>query len=418
MINVNNFSGVNDSAVINEAIANRDADGIVIIPPRKSLVEPERDYWLLDSAILLPENTTVILQNCTMKLSDDCRDNFFRSANCGMGFVYPELIENIHIRGEGTCTLLGADHPRAVGDASKILSNPCPYTVEDLCKYADWIPEERKLTKQLAFSDRHDHSYGTDSGNENESQVGDWRGIGILLANVNHFSISNLRIVQSHCWGISLEACSNGTVEQIEFDACMHKEIDGMLHNMENQDGVDIRNGCHHITISDIHGHTGDDLIAITAIARTEFRPGGSLKTTEVMHNDWTRRENGVHDIIIRNVSGYSQLCHIIRLLACNTKIWNVIIDGVIDAPPEDVLHSSTIFIGERGDALYGKVNTDGVSNISISNVVCKSRQAIYVAGYLQDSVITNVINQNPNCPTLGVYREDGLDNVKTCNLL
>lgn len=418
MINVNHFDGINDSDVINEAIANRDADGIVIIPPRSSFFESERDYWLLDSAILLPENTTVVLQNCTIKLSDKCRDNFFRSANCGMGIEYPEKLENIHIRGEGLCTLLGADHPRAVGDASKILANPCPYTEEDLCKYADWIPEERRLGKELLFSDKHDHSYGTDAGKKNESQVGDWRGIGILLANVDHFSISNVKIVESHGWGISLEACSNGKVENIEFDARMHKEIDGMLHNMENQDGVDLRNGCHHITVSDIHGRTGDDLIALTAIASPQFHPGGVLENTEVMHNDWTKREHGIHDIMIRNVSGYSQLCHIVRLLSCNTKIWNVVIDGVIDTPPEDVKHSSTIFIGEKKDTLYGKILPDGVSNISISNVICKSKKAIYVAGYLKDSVITNVINGNPDCPTLGVYREDGLVNVKTCNLL
>ena len=418
MINVKAFDGVNDSDVINEAIANREADGIVIIPPRDSFFESDRDYWLLDSAILLPANTTVILQNCTIKLSDKCRDNFFRSANCGRGIEYPEPVENIHIRGEGLCTLLGADHPRAVGDGSKTLANPCPYTDEDLCKYADWIPEERKLSKQLIFSDKHDHSYGTDAGKRHESQVGDWRGVGILLANVDHFSISNIKIVESHGWAISLEACSNGTVEKIEFDACMHKEIDGMLHNMENQDGLDLRNGCHHITVSDIHGRTGDDLIALTAIAGSEFHPGGALRNTEVMHNDWTKREHGIHDIVIRNVSGYSQLCHIVRLLACNTKIWNIIIDGVIDTPPEGLHHSSTIFIGEKKDSLYGKVNPDGVSNISISNVVCDSKKAIYVAGYLKDSVITNVINKNPDCPTLGVYREDGLVNVKTCNLL
>lgn len=418
MVNVNDFSGLTDSEMINAAIANRDADRIVVIPPRSSDIEPEREYWLLDSAILLPANTTVILQNCTIKLSDACRDNFFRSANCGMGIEYPERIENIHIRGEGLCTLLGADHPRAVGDSSKLLKNPCPYTDEDICKYADWIPEERRLAKQITFDDKHDYSYGTDAGKEDESQYGDWRGIGVLLANVDHFSISNLKIVESHGWGISLEACANGTVEKIEFDARMHKEIDGMLHNMENEDGVDLRIGCHHITISDISGRTGDDLVALTAIADPKFHPGGSLKCTEVMHNDWTKRETGIHDIIIRNIRGYSQLCHIVRLLACNTKIWNVVIDGVIDAPPEGLNHSSTIRIGEQLDSLYGKNLTDGISHITISNVVCQSRKAIYVGGYLQDSVISNVINYNPECPTIGVCREDGLKNVQLCNIL
>ena len=214
MVCANDFICKTDSDTIQNAIDNRSVDGVVVIPPRCSEAEPERDYWLLDKAILLPADTTIILQNCTIKLSDKCRDNFFRSANCGLGIEYPERIENIHIRGEGTCTLLGADHPRATGDGSKTLANPCPYNKEDIIRLGKWKPEQW-----------HDYSYGTDAGKEGESQYGDWRGIGILLANVEHFSVENLRIVDSHGWGISLEECANGRVSRIEFNAKMNKMI-------------------------------------------------------------------------------------------------------------------------------------------------------------------------------------------------
>ncbi|MBP5182196.1 MAG: hypothetical protein J6331_04115, partial [Lentisphaeria bacterium] len=84
MKNVNCYAGNSDSDRIEAAI--RDCRGeAVLIPPRVSEREPERDFWLLDRAILLPENTTVVLENCKLKLSDTCRDNFFRSANCGLG---------------------------------------------------------------------------------------------------------------------------------------------------------------------------------------------------------------------------------------------------------------------------------------------------------------------------------------------
>ena len=116
MINANDFRGAADSDTLEKAVENRTADGIVLIPPRESDIEPERRYWLIDRAILLPENTTVILQNCMIKLSDRCRDNFFRTANCGFGFPDPAPIRNVHIRGEGLCVLQGADHPRATGD--------------------------------------------------------------------------------------------------------------------------------------------------------------------------------------------------------------------------------------------------------------------------------------------------------------
>ena len=109
MINVNDYISANDSETFERAFAARDNDGIIIIPPRKGETEPERDFWLIDRAILIPENTTVVMQNSTIKLSDRCRDNFFRTANCGMGIESPEKIKNVHLRGEGLCVLQGAD---------------------------------------------------------------------------------------------------------------------------------------------------------------------------------------------------------------------------------------------------------------------------------------------------------------------
>ena len=414
MVFANDFQGKNDSEILNAAIQSRHADGIVVIAPRT--VDEAREYWLLDSAILLPENTTVVLQNAKIKLSDACRDNFFRTANCGIGIEDPHLIRNVHIRGEGFCLLEGADHPRATGDSTKSLRVPCPHLPEDVCKVADWIPAERRTPEKLTFADVHDYSYGTDAGKEGESQYGDWRGIGILFANVENFSISGLRIKESHGWGISLEACSNGRIEKIDFDARMHKMIDGMAMNLENQDGVDLRNGCHHIVISDITGTTGDDVIALTAIAANKkYIPGGSFRSTHVMHNDWTRRERDIHDIIIRNVIARSYLCCTVRLLPAMTHIYNVVIDGVIDSrSAQTPKHYATLLLG---DGCYGENWKDGLRNISISNVICNTKHPIYVAGYLSDSVISNVVNTNPDCEMLKVTHEDGLENVLFSNV-
>ena len=417
MVIANNFTGANDSEILNNAVQNRGADGIVVIPPRQ--IDETRDYWLLDSAVLLPENTTVILQNAKIKLSDRCRDNFFRTANCGLGIEDPLPIRNVHIRGEGVCLLEGADHPRATGDGSKLQHAPCPHFPEDICNIADWVPEERRTPEKLDFWDIHRHSYGTDSGKEGESQYGDWRGIGILFANTEDFSISGLRIKDSHGWAISLEACSGGRIEKIDFDARMHKLIDGTYMNMENEDGIDIRNGCHHIVISDITGNTGDDVIALTAIAsNSTYRPGGSLRSTHVMHNDWSKREKDIHDIIIKNVIAHSYLCYVIRLLPAMASVYNVVIDGIIDTQPNQALtYGGTLLLGSA-DAAYGKNERDGMRNITVSNVICNSRRAVEIAGFLTDSVITNIVNRNPKCETITIHRENGLNNVSISNVI
>ncbi len=394
MINANDYVRSNDNDTLEAAIAAKGADGIVVIPRRVSDVEPERDFWLLDRAVLLPENTTVILQNCKIKLSDACRDNFFRTANCGLGIADPVPIENIHLRGEGLCILEGADRPRSTGDGGKILANPIPY------------------------GDGHDKTFGTDAGKEGESQFGDWRNVGVLFANVRNFLIEGLKIIESHAWGISLEACSYGTVKKIEFDACMSKMIDGLRQNIENEDGVDIRNGCHHIVISDIMGQSGDDLVALTAIADEQSHEGGSLCYTHVMHNDWTRRDPTIHDIVIRNVIGRSHLCYMIRLLPCNTEIYNVVVDGVVDTTPESTGHSGVMVLGEP-DGIYGTCYPSGLHHITISNVICNGRKSgISVKGYLKDSTISNIVNKNPAVETVLVAREGGLRNVKQTNIL
>lgn len=416
MINVNDFKLLTDSETFDNAIKNRTDDGIIIIPPRKSDIEPERNYWLIDKAILIPENTTVILQNCKIKLSDKCRDNFFRSANCGLGIDYPEEIHNIHIKGEGVCILEGADHPRAVGDSSKTIVCPCPHEAEDLSLYGYWIPEERRKSKEFAFMDVHGVSYGTDAGKDGESQLGDWRGIGILFANAVDFSISGVKIVESHCWGISLEACSYGKIEDISFDAHMEKIIDGMKQHMENQDGIDIRNGCHHITISNITGRTGDDFIALTAIADPVFHKGGSLGQTHVMHNDWSIRESDIHDIIINNVVGYSNLGDTVRLLPANTKIYNVVINNIIDTNTRPFLVGNTIQFGEP-DGAYGKNYPESLEGITVSNVICQSYKAIINLGYMKNCAISNVVNKNPNCAAIQVCRKGGFDNVTLSNI-
>ena len=107
-----------------------------------------------------------------------------------------------------------------------------------------------------------------------ESRTGDWRNIGILLAYVERFSIENIRIKDSHCWAISLERCAFGRVRDIDFASTGSKVIDGDTETILNQDGLDLRQGCHDITIENITGYTGDDLVAFTNILR-EGRPAG-----------------------------------------------------------------------------------------------------------------------------------------------
>jgi len=404
MVPINVFQRPSDNEIIDELIANR-TSSTVVIGQRVSAYEPERNWWLIDRAILLPSDTTVILRNCKIKLSDRCRDNFFRSANCGEDMIgdFPEEITNIHIIGEGLSILEGADHPRSTGDGGKLLG--CPVNIDE-----------------NPFN--NGRSYGTDAGAEGIKSCGGWQNIGILFANVRDASISNIRIVEPHAWAISLEYCSHVRIEKIDFRCSCIREIDGVKNYCMNQDGVDIRRGCHDIIITDITGITGDDVVALTAINNDPNRPvtyeyPQSHKIaghTQIITKPMPGRSANIENVVIRNVVGYSPWCCCLRLLALGTKIRNVVIDGIIDSSPDEQMHWCTVLIGEGPGCCYGDVFEDSISCITLNNVVCHSWTPVAIPGYLKDSVISNVVNRTAE-PTLTIALEKGMQNVSLSNV-
>ncbi len=358
-VSPNSFEGT-DSERINAAVRVASEKGLSVVVPCRNEARQD-DLWLLDSAILVRDNTTLILDNCHLKLSDRCRDNMIRSANCGLGITDIRPIEHVHIVGLGHALLEGADHPRATGDSAKTLGK---------------------------------RSYGTDAGKEGESQTGDWRNIGILLASVEHFSIENLHIKDSHCWAISLERCGFGRVCDIHFSSEGSMLIDGVRETTLNQDGLDLRQGCHDINIERLTGHTGDDLLALTNINHASAVAGTDTSTMVSAANC---REDGIDDIrniFIRQVAGHSVgRHHVVRFLnAGGLKIYNVVLDGLIDTSPPDAPCKATVKIGDANPRWGGVTPVGDTSRFLLSHISSASRHTVLIAGSLVDSSISGVI--------------------------
>lgn len=358
----NNYEG-SDSERINAAV--RDAHktgGIVRIFKRKPDKKSDRDFWLIDSAILLPSDTTLYLMNCKIKLSDKSRDNWIRSANCIAGNPEVKDLSGIHIIGEGSAVLEGADHPRATGDSGKILGV---------------------------------QTYGTDAGKKNRKQKGDWRNIGILLVKVKDFSIKNISMTNSHSWAVSLEYCEKGTIRDLHFESQERVVIDGKQVKILNRDGLDLRKGCRDITIENITGRTGDDLIALTALGR-RVRKSGILNAMEFYGGSPAPGSTDTYNISIRNVRGY---CagghHIIRLLNNRgTKLHHIQISNLLDTSPAGVQAKAAIKIGDQ--AYGGSSPLGDTSDIQITNIHSKAKNAILLGGSLKDSMISNVLVCDP----------------------
>ena len=356
-------------AAIDAAAAS--GGGPVVVEPRVPDAASRRTYWLLDHAILLPSDITLVLSGCKLKLSDRCRDNFIRSANCGVGVTDVRPLRNIHIVGEGTAVLEGADRPRSSGDAAKTLSSDAvlqpgaPYTRT---------------------------SYGSDADKPDEKQTGDWRNIGVLLAAVEGFSLRNLTLVDYHSWGISLERCCFGTIRDLVFSAQGGKEVDGAFRHMRNQDGLDLRQGCHDIMIDGVSGKSGDDLVALTAI-RNSDRVAGSLDSHMVTGFDPDVTHEHVYNISIRTIRGAAGGNQLIRFL--NTggiEMHTILLDGVIDTASGHHLDRAVVTIGDSNLTWGGVTPLGDTRGFIISNVQGRAQYLVEIRGSLCDSVISNLL--------------------------
>ena len=84
-----------------------------------------------------------------------------------------------------------------------------------------------------------------------------------------------------------------------------------------------------------------------------------------------------------------------VRLLPAMASVYNVVIDGVIDTSEKPHNHAGTILLGEGSH--YGENLPDDMHDVIVSNVVCNSERAVCVKGFLSNSIISNVINKNPD---------------------
>jgi hypothetical protein len=127
-------------------------------------------------------------------------------------------------------------------------------------------------------------------GSDNPADVGTyrWKSIGIFLANVEFFKIDGLRLVSTPSWGISVEQCRYGLITNLTYNQ------DG---RQNNQDGINIRRGSHHISVRNIYGTTYDDVVAMTNL---ELSPTINILGSTIYEPYST--ELTIHNIVVENI--------------------------------------------------------------------------------------------------------------------
>ena len=270
-ITPNETVGACDSESIQNAVNLAHAEGInkVVIPRMNA--RTGAPSWTITETVRLPSDMLVVLDNCFMQMADDVVGGFFCSKTLfterGTDLAY--RMHNIHIKGEGTAVLDGGK----------------PTDLDEQTQFDIGVPV--RLNSPIFFM------------------------------NVEGFSVENVTILHQRYWGLRFQFCSRGVIRNIHFDVCRDRR---------NQDGINLRCGCHDILIENISGQTGDDMIALSAIDRAA---SGMFEKYDLIVRDesWD-----IHDVTIRNVSGSAILHPLVTIRNHNgAKVYNIHIENLKD---------------------------------------------------------------------------------------
>lgn len=333
--------GADDSASIQAAVDRAAETGVgqVLIP--RGNARTGKDGWTIARAVLLPSDVTVVLDGARLSMADGVYENFFRNANMwtAEGRTLAGEQRGIRILGRNGATLDGA--------------------------------KANDLWEGTSLTDGRPHVR---------------RNVPILMSNVRDFEVSGLRIENHRYWGLCFEYCRNGRISGLVFVA---------RYDRRNQDGVNLRNGCSDISIEDISGQTGDDMVALSAIDRP--RTDAYDTTVESKRPDIVR-------VTIRNIRGAAVGHPLVALRNGNgARLADISVEGVrdsdfiADGDGQDHPRYALIRIGNGMYWTTRPASLGEVANITVRDVVCsRSELGIVINGTLKDSRISDVTCSGP----------------------
>ena len=304
----------------------------------------------ITATVVIPENFTLVLEDCHLRMADGTLCNMFVNENHGtdIGKTSKGTVKNINIIGKGEAILDGGRYNG----------------LSERTQRKDGLPPI-------------------------------WKNNLLLFTNVDGFRISGIRCCNQRWWALNFIFCRDGYIGNIDFCACdigidadgneyhglMREKYDEVL--VKNADGIDLRQGCHDIVIENITGFTEDDSIALTAL-------NGRLEATFGVED----LPSDICNVRIRNVRT-AAFCTNVRLLnQGGCVLHDIDIDGVYDVGRESPYMDHGLYTVRIGDTrLYGErhATEDETYNISVKNVVGGGDVVISLAGAMRNYTMENV---------------------------
>lgn len=311
--------------------------------------------WMIDRAILIPSNTTVIIDDCMIKQKDETFDNIFRGTNVEFGddpcfATKISPISNVKILGKGKAVLEGPDR-------NKTMFHPV-------------LKEEQEMVGDFYSFRTHQISFTMISG----------------------FELGGVSITKARGWAMSFDVSNNIYIHDIHFNS-----------NVKNGDGIDFRSGTHDCLVERITGHTSDDTVACTALSNGKkmgdnaFPRGNYLYPSEpsaCVMEERTQDEMDIYNVTIRDVCTTGRHHEIICLAGNGSRVYDVKIENITE-PEYDEWREAVvkIYAGEG----YGTGYVAGdMHDISVKNVQASyADNAVYCNAEVVNLVLENINHKN-----------------------
>lgn len=317
------------------------------ITDKKTIVFNAKDYWI-DRAILIPSDTQVIIDNCTIKQNDYVFDNVFRGDNLIINGIDPygapidvTPIRNIKIIGKGEAKIVGTDKPQ-IG-------------------YHPFFKEYQTMTGDF---------WG-------------WRTHMFSFSCCENFELSGLKLRQTMCWAVCFDNCQQCYVHDIDIRS-----------SVKNGDGIDFRSGCNHCVVENITGFTSDDTVACTALSRgkRERQFSKYLSVAEPYNSSHQNIDGSIHHIKINNILTGGFHHGVICLSAHGNQVYDIEISNIKETDEGGREATVKIYTG-YGDGY----NAGDIHDIKINNVISeKARYALMTKCEAENVTFENIVQNNP----------------------
>ena len=370
-------TGMTDSEAIRAVLAASAADA------ERTIIFDGRDFYLSE-AVVLPSDTTVIVDNCTLKQNDYTFDNIFRGDNLDFdpqdpfGYaVNVRPLRNIRIIGKGKAALIGPEKNRTTQDHPS-------------CDIG-----HRVLKLQMEMTGDY---WG-------------WRSHQLHFSNCENIEICGFSISKTRGWAVTFSFCSQVRIHDIDFDT-----------HVKNGDGINFRIGCHHCEAWNITGFNSDDTVACTALNRIspdrfdtpearEITPPGMYpaEPARLILGKNDLRKMDIHDIRIHDLKVSGVYHAVICLAAGGLQVYNISISNIEDAVDRKWAMIE-IYTGYGTGYNKGDLHDITVENITARthNVNDTPKAGVAVRAAVENVLIRNVV-QNGTGPEFYFTEPDGI---------